>query len=523
MNANRNHLRWVGVGGHEGLRHESGSTTGEASEFCSFAWPTLHSTIANSMTTRRTALKTLAGAPALLQAQANRPPNILFILSDDHSYPYLGIYGADWMSTPNIDQFAREGMLFERAFTAAPQCVPSRTALMTGRSPVSARMGRFSSPLPADIITVPEVLRTRNYYTGVCGRYFHLDGSVNPSPTTAMVYEKAEMRTWKHRIDFLNISSQAPTPKLFDEFLTQAPSGRPWFFWINYNDPHHPWDSDAGKVDPKKIRLPTHLPDLPGVRDDLSRYCGEVERADRSFAEAMGVLRKHNMEENTLVVFMGDNGMAFPHGKGSLYDPGLNVPLIARWPGRIKPGKTKTLISGEDVAATFMDAGGGQLPAGVSGKSFFPLLMGRPYEPREYIFAARLYHGNSEFRPETKASTFDLSRCVRSGRWKLIYNVTPKMEYWPVDSGNDPGWQEILKAHKAGTLKPEHENAYFRNPRPVLELYDLEKDPSELHNLAGSAEVKDMQQTLMAAMQEKMIRDFDFVPPVLMEAAPRRQ
>src|ERR1043165_7444310 len=90
-----------------------------------------------SMTSRRTALKTLAAAPALLQGQESRPPNILFILSDDHSYPYLGIYGADWMSTPNIDQFAREGMLCERAFTAAPQCVPSRTALMTGRSPVA--------------------------------------------------------------------------------------------------------------------------------------------------------------------------------------------------------------------------------------------------------------------------------------------------------------------------------------------------------------------------------------------------
>ena len=471
----------------------------------------------HSKFTRR-ALGATFAAPLLAAQASPKPPNILFILSDDHSYPYLGLYGADWMSTPNLDRFGREGMVFERAFTAAPQCVPSRTALMTGRSPVAARMGRFSSPLPPDIPTVPEVLRTRDYYTGVCGRYFHLDGVANPSGVTAQVYEKHQLKSWKNRVDFLDISSQGPTPQLFDRFLNQAPKQRPWFFWINYNDPHHPWDRDAGHVDPAKIKLPPHLPDLPGVRDDLARYCGEVERADRSFGDAMSVLRQHGFEENTLVVFMGDNGMAFPHGKGSLYDPGLNVPLIARWPGHIKPGVTKTLISGEDVAATFMDAGGGTLPKRASGRSFFPLLTGGAYQARDYIFGARQHHGNASFTSATKADTFDLSRCVRNNRFKLIYNVTPQMEYWPVDSGQDAGWQEIVAAHKAGTLKPEHERAYFQRPRPTLELFDLDADPGELNNLAGRAEYRDIQETLMAALQEKQITDYDYVPPVLNEA-----
>ena len=472
-------------------------------------------------TKRRDLLKSMAGLPLLATASqqptATKPPNILFILSDDHSAPYLGAYGADWMSTPNLDKFASEGMLFTRAFTAAPQCVPSRTALMTGRSPVAARMGRFSSPLPADIPTAPEVLRTRGYYTGVCGRYFHLDGSVNPSPVTAATYEKFDMRTWKKRVDFMDISSQAKAPQVFEQFLSQKPAAKPWFFWINFNDPHHPWDADAGKVDPARIKLPVHLPDLPGVRSDLARYCGEIERADRSFDVLMSLLRKSGEESNTLVIFMGDNGMAFPHGKGSLYDPGLNVPLIARWPGHIRPGVSKTLISGEDLAATFMDIGGATPPSGVSGKSFYPLLTGGTYKPREHIFAARLYHGNDVFTPDTKASTFDLSRCVRNSKYKLIYNLTPKMEYWPVDSSGDPGWQEILAAHKAGSLKPEHDRAYFQTPRPVLELFDLDTDPGELQNLAGKPEYKDVQLTLMAALQEKLITDFDFVPPVLNE------
>jgi arylsulfatase A-like enzyme len=368
---------------------------------------------------------------------------------------------------------------------------------------------------------VPEILRTRGYYTGVCGRNFHLDGSVNPSPVTAAVYEKHQMRTWKNRIDFLDISGQPGTNRLFDDFLAKRPKGRPWFFWINYSDPHHVWDADAGRVDPARIKVPPHLPDLPGVRADLARYCGEIERADRTFGEAMDVLRKHGEERGTLVVFMGDNGMAFPHGKGSLYDPGLNVPLIARWPGRIKPGVTRTLISGEDIGATFMDAGGAALPKGVSGRSFFPLLTGKPYQAREHIFAARLHHGNSDFGPQTKASGFDLSRSVRSRQYKLIYNLTPQMEYAPVDSAQDPSWKEILAAHQAGTLKPEHERAYFQRPRPVLELYDLDADPGELNNLAGRPEHRDTQQSLMAALQEKLMTDYDFVPPVISESLPR--
>jgi hypothetical protein len=151
---------------------------------------------------------------------------------------------------------------------------------------------------------------------------------------------------------------------------------------------------ECGRCRPGEDRTAAASARPSGVRTDLVRYCGEIERADQSFAAAMAVLRQHGEESNTFVVFMGDNGMAFPHGKGSLYDPGLNVPLIARWPGHIKPRITRNLISWEDVAATFMEAGGATIPKGVSGRSFWPLLTGGSYEPREYIFAARLRHGN---------------------------------------------------------------------------------------------------------------------------------
>jgi N-sulfoglucosamine sulfohydrolase len=466
--------------------------------------------------TRRSLMQSAAAAPAAMQSNA-APPNLLLILSDDHSVPYVGAYGASYMKTPNLDRFAREGMLFHRHFCAAPQCVPSRTGFLTGRSPVAARMGRFSSPLPPDVVTAPEALRAGGYYTGVCGRYFHLDGVVKASAHTQQAYARYGMRTWKNRVDFLHTGPQNQTTAKFEEFLGQAPARKPWFFWINYSDPHHVWDEGAGNVDPNKIVLPPHLPDLPGVRQDLARYCGEVERLDGTFAENLAVLRKHGMEENTLVLFIGDNGMAFPHGKGSLYDPGLNTPLLARWPARLKSGQSsRALISGEDITPTFLEAAGCKQPKEMSGRSFAGLLTGGAYEPRKYVFSQRLHHGNGPFTPNIKASTFDLSRSARSDRFKFIYNCTPAMEYQPVDSARDPGWQQIVAAHEAGKLKPEHERAYFQKPRPVLELFDLDQDPGELNNLAGRKEYAEVQQELALALSEKMILDYDFLPPPVM-------
>lgn len=455
-------------------------------------------------------------ASAATQAGAPRKrPNILFILSDDHSYPYLGCYSGG-VKTPNLDRLAAEGMRFDRMFTVSPQCVPSRAGFMTGRSAVAARMTRFSSPLPPYEITFPEVLRAAGYYTGICGRTFHLDGSGRLGPITEALMKKHNFRTFQRRVDYLDRGSdQNRVHERLEEFLAQAPRDKPFFMWLNFSDPHWVWTTNVPGMqhDPARIQLPPHLPDLPGVRGDLASYFDEITHMDSLFENVLGVLRRRGVENDTLIVFAGDNGMAFPHGKGSLYDPGLNVPLLVRWPGAVKPGRTSAeLISGEDIAPTLIEAAGAKVPERMSGKSFLPLLLGEPFQGREYVFAERGPHGGASYTLETRASTFDQSRCVRSRRWKLIYNCTPRQEYWPVDSGNDPGWKEILAAHAAGRLKPEHERAYFTQPRPVYELFDLENDPGELNNLAGRAEVAEIEKELKIALTEKMMLDFDYLP-----------
>jgi len=452
-----------------------------------------------------------------MSMQVRPRPNVLLVLSDDHSFPYLGCYGFP-MKTPRFDRFAAEGLIGERMFTAAPQCVPSRASYMSGRMPVAIRMGRFSSPLPPDVVTLPELLRAAGYFTGVCRRSYHLDGGSRDKDVLS-VYDKYEMRHFGKRLDYVDANSpRTQTAAKMNEFFDKKPKDKPFFLWVNFNDPHHVWDAPPA-YDPAKLPLPRHYPDLPGMREDFAKYLSEITRADEEFGTVLDTLQKRGFAGDTLVVFMGDNGMALPHGKGSLYDPGWHVPMLARWPGVIQPGRsTKELMSGEDFAPTVLEACGLKPHKDMSGKSYLKLLRGEPFEGRKYIFGQRLPHGGTPMSPSAKSSTFDLSRAVRSSRWKLIYNCTPHMEYQPVDSARDPGWRQMVSANASGALSPELRKAYFTLPRPVWELFDLESDPSELNNLAGRPEHAAVQKELTLALQEKMILDYDFLPlPVVNE------
>ena len=449
-------------------------------------------------------------------------PNILFLLSDDHSYPFLSCYGDGNVRTPTIDRIAAEGMKFHRYFTAAPQCVPSRAALLTGRSPVAARMTRFSSPLPIDEITFPELLRQHGgYFTGVCGRSYHLDGSGQRSGEgVAGLLQKHNLRTFADRVDFLNTCPDGDVSRIVGEFLDKRPAETPFFLWANFSDPHHVWNASAEfRPDPASLTLPPHWPDLPGMREQLADYCAEVNRLDRTVAGVLDVLTQRGLLDSTLIVFTGDNGAALPHGKGSLYDPGSNVPFLVRWPGVVKAGgDSRTLLSAEDLGPTLLDAAGVKPHPRMSGISFLPLLKGEVHTPRKHIFVERGPHGSAPVTASMSSSGYDLSRAVRSDRFKFIYNCTPWIPYSPVDSAGGAAWTEIKAAHADQTLIPGASATYFTTPRPVYELYDLDADPSELTNLSEQPEVAEVEIELRTALAEKMILDFDYLPlPDLMD------
>lgn len=458
----------------------------------------------------------LLGLLQLPAGAAETPPNILFLLSDDHSYPFLSCYGDPNVKTPALDQLASEGMKFHRFFTAAPQCVPSRASFLTGRSPVAARITRFSSPLARDEITFPEVLREKaGYFVGVCGRSYHLDGSGQRRGGEAGdLLEKHGLRTFEQRFDYVQTGSDTAAATQMAEFLDRKPAGKPFCLWVNFSDPHHIWNApEESRPAPAGLKLPAHWPDLPGVRQQLADYCAEVNRLDGSVKTILGLLAARGFQSNTLVVFAGDNGAALPHGKGSLYDPGSNVPFLVRWPGVVKPGgESRALLSGEDLGPTLLAAVGVPAPARMSGVSFLPLLKGQPHAPRQHVFIERGPHGSAPVTVNMSNNGYDLSRAVRSDRHKFIYNCTPWIPYAPVDSAGGAAWTEMKAAQAEGRLAPGLSATYFTTPRPVYELYDLEADPSELNNLSGKPEVAAVERALRLALAEKMILDFDYLP-----------
>src|SRR5262245_38211354 len=169
-------------------------------------------------------------------AGATEKPNILFLLSDDHSYPYLSCYGCADVRTPNLDRLAAEGMRFDRMFVGCPQCVPSRACFMTGQSPVAVRMVRFTSALPASVEALPDYLKKAGYFTGLAGRNYHLDGPPGgPGPRAAKeiaaVMEKHNLRTFKDRVDYFGPQTPRDFGNIFEGFLAAAPKDKPWFFW----------------------------------------------------------------------------------------------------------------------------------------------------------------------------------------------------------------------------------------------------------------------------------------------------
>jgi arylsulfatase A-like enzyme len=464
----------------------------------------------------------IAFTAAAVAAAAERP-NILLVLTDDHSYPHVGCYGDADIRTPNLDRFAAEGMRFDRAYVACPQCVPSRAAIMTGRAPVAIQMTRFSAPLPAEVPVFPELLRAHGYFAGVAGRSYHLDGAAQP-PASRRVFERHALRTFPRRLDYVQTSGQrAEILAQYREFLDRVPKGRPFVLQLSFSDPHRPLDRDAipHPHDPARLTLPAHYPDTPMVRADFARYYDEIARFDGDFGTVLAALKQRGLANNTLVVFMGDNGASQLRGKGTLYEFGIHVPLIVRWPGKVQPGSaTSELISGEDLAPTFLQAAGVEPPREMTGRSFLNLIRGRPFEGRDRVFSERGAHGAGL---PTGTAPFDLGRCVVTRRYKLIYNALWQLPYQPIDFLRDPMWKDLQQRNKEGKLSPELSQLYFAPTRPMFELYDLEADPAELTNLAGTPGAATIEDELKTELQEWMILQRDFLPLPVPPAAQRAE
>lgn len=443
---------------------------------------------------------------SLFGASASNPPNVLLITVDDMNYDSPGFCGGKIPGlTPNLDRLASQSLWFVNGHVAVAICQPSRQAMMTGRYPQNNGAPGFD-PISPSVPTLQQRLREAGYLNGILSKVEHLQ----PEARYCWDYVKTHAQTGEGR-----------DPALFykhtKEFLQSAKEkGRPWFLMANSQDPHRPF---AGSRDEKKltsgaaagfpapsrmyqpgeVTVPPFLDDLPKVRDEIAEYASSVRRADDTVGEILRALGESGMEENTLVMFLSDNGMAFPFAKTNCYLASTRTPWLVRWPGKIKPGSAdrEHFVCGVDFLPTVLEAAGLPAEKGIDGQSFVPLFEGRTQPGRDRIFT--LINTTAGKQPYPM-------RGVQTLRWGYVYNDWADGEKkFRNESQMGLTWAAMEAA--ADPAVKERVEMFLR--RTLEELYDLETDPGCRHNLAGAPERKADLTAMRLMMVEEMARTHD--------------
>jgi N-sulfoglucosamine sulfohydrolase len=417
-------------------------------------------------------------APAAASARqpaGPKPRNVVLIIADDLGRD-LGCYGNQAIRTPNLDKLAKRGVLFTRAYSTVSSCSPSRASILTGL--YTHQNGQYGLQHPPHsqqthpwVQSLPNLLRAGGYWTGLIGK-FH----VGPNS----VYNFHQVIT-KGTGGNRDVAAMA---RLAREFITQREK-RPFFLVYAFSDPHRAAKGFANekfardpaevRYDPGKVVVPYHLPDTPEVRRDLAEYYQSVSRMDRGVGLLLDVLRAAGQLDDTLIIFISDNGIPFPGAKTTLYAAGIHLPLIMSCPDT-PPGRTSdVLVSYVDLAPTILDWAQVKGPKyQLPGRSLLPLLRGAKDTGRDTVFASHQFHEITMAYP---------MRALITPKYKLIVNLTPDREY-PLasDLWGSPSWQGIRKRGDK-MMGQRSVQAFLR--RPTEELYDLTRDPNELHNLAA--------------------------------------
>jgi N-sulfoglucosamine sulfohydrolase len=420
--------------------------------------------------------------------EEERRPNIVLIVADDLS-PLYACYGHPEVGTPNCDRVASEGMVFEQAYVTTAVCSPSRSALLTGIHPHSNGMMGFPGDVEMHdwVRTLPAYMKEASYRTGILGKLH-----VTPE----------ESFPWDVNVPPKKVNVRDPDAmaKAAREFIEADPD-TPFLLMVNSGDPHSPFPSEDhpraadGITDPDEVQLPAQIPDTPAAREEMINYCRAVRRFDVLVGDVLRVLEETGKDGNTLVVVTGDHGMPFVGAKTTLYEAGLRVPLVVRWPGVVTPGtRTDAGASFVDIVPTFVEVAGSSVPMEVQGRSLVPVLEGTDWSEERAIYGTHTYHQGYRYYP---------SRSVRFGSYKYIRNLRPDIEFRNNLLGHRAA-QDMMK--RADSDEQAREMLLRLVRRPKEELYDLERDPAELDNLAGNATragtLKDMQKRLKAWMEE---------------------
>jgi arylsulfatase A-like enzyme len=423
-------------------------------------------------------------------AQQQDRPNILWIVSEDNS-PLLGCYGDTFATTPDLDNFAKQGILYKNAFATAPVCAPSRSTLITGMYPPS--MGtehmRSTYPVPDYVKFFPRYFREAGYYT------------TNNAKKDYNTVDQLE--AWDESSGKATYKNRKP--------------GQPFFAVFNLNVSHESGihtsvPTEKLKHDPEKVKLPPYHPATPEMKHDWAQYYDKLEEMDRQAGALLKELEAEGLAGNTIVFYYSDNGGILGRSKRFVYESGLRVPLIIRFPEKYSglapnvPGTvTDRIVTFNDFAPSVMSLAGLEIPSYIQGK---PFLGKKEVKERAYAYGFR---GRMDERT-------DLSRTVRDKQFRYIRNYLPHkiyaqhLEYlWKAPSM--PSWEA---EYKAGRLNADQKR--FWEEKPAEELFDIENDPHNIHNLAADPKYKDILIKLRKANHDWLIesKDVGFIPEALL-------
>lgn len=406
-------------------------------------------------------------------------PNIIFFITHDQG-EFLGCYNSlqtpNSLNTPNLDKFAENGIRFTNNFCTAPQCSPSRGSIQTSLYPhQNGLMGLANRGwnLPDTNKTLPIYLKELGYTTHLVG----LQHETNFPEKLG--YDTMSKRTKDYKYSINKIEND------FLQFIeTHKNDNKPFYANFGTIETHRPFRAWADPVSPNNVEVPPFLPDHEMIREDLGDFYGTIEKVDRLIGKVIDKLIDSKLSENTLFVYTTDHGSAFPRSKCTLYDPGIKTLLLMNMPSSelFSGGKVyEQMLSNIDLLPTFIELAGGVSPSGIEGKSIIPLLKGEINEFRTKIFAEKTFH-----------ELYDPIRCIRTTKYKMIYNFEPLDTLYqiPID---------ILKDLSGQYIKDK-----YNHPRVVEELYNLENDPNEIINLADNLEFEHV----LVSMKKKL---FDWI------------
>lgn len=433
-------------------------------------------------------------------AAKEKKPNFLILMSDNHSWNHLGSYGDNVVQTPNIDNVAKEGILFNNAFCASPSCSPARAAMLAGQD--IWRLGEAANLWGGfpKVKVYTELMADAGYHVGIEGKGW---GPGN-----------AKANGWEHNPGGERYDS-------FEEFYNEIDKGSPWMFWYSSRDPHRPYRKDGWKksgIDLSTIKVPSYLPDTEEVRKDIADYYYEIQLFDREIASYKALIGEMGQLENTIIIICSDNGWQMPRGLANLYDFGTKIPLIISWPDHFKGNrKIDDFVSLNDFAPTFLELAGIAIPPEMNAKSLVSILnsdkSGIIEENRDFFVMGRERHA---FVRQDGAGY--PGRAIRTKDYLYIRNYKPQR--WP--AGDPPLYGDVdahmlhypaatkfyMLEHKdSDNVKPLFDMAFGK--RPSEELFDLSKDPNQLNNVSDESEYAEIKRKLSNQLTEYLVDSGD--------------